>query len=188
VNQTLKKFGRIDILVNNAGIEGPTVDVANMNLESWNQVLAVNLTGPMLCTKYVLKESMIPRKKGVIVNISSGMGRRGYAFRSPYCSSKWGIIGFTQSLALEVGRYNIRVNCIAPGAVEGPRLERIWRERSKVSGITVEKIALKTKAQSALGRTAKPEEIASLAVFLSSEESSGLTGQTIDCNAGSWMS
>ncbi|MFC1914453.1 SDR family NAD(P)-dependent oxidoreductase [Chloroflexota bacterium] len=187
VNRTLEVFGRIDVLVNNAGVEGPTVEVADMDLEAWNYVLAINLTAAMLCTKYVLKKSMIPQQNGNIINISSGMGRRGSALRSPYSASKAAMIGFTQSLASELGKYHIRVNCIAPGAVEGPRIERVWLERSKALGITFEEVAEKRKSQSPLGKIVKPEEVAALAVFLASEESSGLTGQTISCSAGAWM-
>jgi NAD(P)-dependent dehydrogenase (short-subunit alcohol dehydrogenase family) len=113
VDRTLERFGRVDVLVNNAGIGGPTLSVADMDLEAWKQTLAINLTGAMLCTKYILKDDMIPRRSGNIINISSVSGRRGHANRSPYSVSKWGLIGLTQSLALEVGKYGIRVNCIS---------------------------------------------------------------------------
>jgi len=180
VDKTLEEFGKVDVLMNNSGIAGPTATVADMELEVWNQVLAVNLTGAMLCAKHVLKKSMIPRQSGVIINMSSGMGRRGVGLRSPYSTSKWAIIGFTQALALEVGRYGIRVNCIAPGPVEGDRTERVLRERSKVLGIAFEEIMESTKASLPLGRMVKPEEVAELAVFLACDQSSGITGQTIN--------
>ncbi len=186
VDRTLEKFGKIDVLVNNSGVEGPTANVADMDLEAWNQVLAVNLTGAMLCAKHVLK-NMIPRQSGVIINISSGMGRRGVALRSPYSASKWGIIGFTQSLAWEVGRHGIRVNCIVPGPAEGDRIERVLKKRSKILGITLEELMESFKARSPLNRLVKPEEVAALAVFLASEESSGMTGQAINCSAGIYM-
>ena len=107
--------------------------------------------------------------------------------RSSYSASKWGVIGFTQSLAWEVGRYGIRVNCIVPGPVEGDRIERVLRERSKVLGMAFEELMESTKARSPLGRLVKPEEVAALAVFLASEESSGITGQAINCSAGIYM-
>ena len=107
--------------------------------------------------------------------------------RSPYSTSKWGIIGFTQTLAWEVGKYGIRMNCIAPGPVEGDRIERVVRERSKAAGVSLEKVMDSVLARAALGRMVKPEEVAALAVFLASEESSGITGQTINCCAGAWM-
>ena len=187
VDKTLEKFGRIDVLVNNAGIEGPTANVADINLEEWNQVLMVNLTGAMLCSKYVLAKSMIPCQNGVIVNISSAAGRKGLGMRSPYSASKSAIISLTQTLASEVGRYGIRVNCIAPGVIDGDRIRRVLMERSKALGITFEKVLTRTTAMSALRRMVKPEEVAALAVFLASEESSAITGQTINCCAGLHM-
>jgi len=151
VNRTLEEFGRIDVLVNNSGIEGPTASVADMDLEGWNQVLAINLTGAMLCAKHVLK-SMIPRQSGNIINISSGAGRWGFSLRSPYSVSKWGIISLTQSLAREVGEYGIRVNCIAPGPVEGDRIDRVYQHRSELTGKTIEELMEIDRAKAALHR------------------------------------
>ena len=180
VERTMEKFGKVDILVNNSGLEGPMVNVADMDLEGWNQTLALNLTGAMLSAMHVLKQSMIPRKSGVIINISSVLGRRGPAMRSSYSSTKWGLIGFTQSLASEVGRKGIRVNCIAPGLVEGERIDRVLNGM----GMSYEQAVKTLNARTALGRMLKPEEVAALAVFLASEQSSGITGQTINCDAG----
>ena len=184
VDRTLEKLGRVDVLVNNAGIGGPVASVADMNLEGWNQTLAINLTGTMLCAKYILKDDMIPRKSGNIINISSISGRFGHANRSPYSASKWGLIGLTQTLALEVGQYGIRVNCITTGPVEGERIEWAMRQVSQKQGISYEQAVANEVARTALGRMVKPEEVADLAVFLASEKSAGMTGQTINCSAG----
>jgi NAD(P)-dependent dehydrogenase (short-subunit alcohol dehydrogenase family) len=184
VEKTLKKFGKIDILVNNAGAEGPISNVAEMDLKGWNDLLAVNLTGAMLCSRYVLEKGMIPRKNGVIINISSAAGRKGLPTRSAYSSSKFAIIGLTQSLAAEVGRYSIRVNAIAPGAVEGERIERVFNIAAKNRGVTYKQVVANSNARSALGRMVKPEEVGALAVFLASEQSSAITGQTINIDAG----
>ena len=184
IDKVLGEFGKVDILVNNSGAEGPMLPVAEMELKGWNDHLAVNLTGTMLCCRYVLQKSMIPRKSGNIINISSAAGRRGLATRSPYSSSKFAIIGLTQSLALEVGRYGIRVNAIAPGAVEGERIRRIFESYAKNAGVTYDQIVENSNMRSALGRMVKSEEVASLAVFLASEQSSGITGQTINIDAG----
>ena len=105
--------------------------------------------------------------------------------RSPYCVSKWGIIGLTQTLAMEVGEYNIRVNCIAPGAVEGERIENVMKARAEATGLTYEAVRSRSTADAALGRMVTATEIASTAVFLVSDESSGITGQTFSVNAGS---
>jgi len=184
VEKTLVKFGKVDILVNNAGAEGPIRNVAEMDLEGWNDLLAVNLTGAMLCSRCVLEKSMILRKSGVIINVSSAAGRKGLPTRSAYSSSKFAIIGFTQSLAAEVGRYGIRVNAIAPGAVEGERIERIFNIAAKNMGITYAQVVANSNARSALGRMVKPEEVGDLVVFLASEKSSAITGQTINIDAG----
>ena len=184
VEKTLKKFGKIDILVNNSGSEGPIKPVAEMDVKGWDDLLAVNLTGAMLCSRYVLEKSMIPRKSGVIINISSAAGRRGLATRSAYSSSKFALIGLTQSLASEVGRYGIRVNAIAPGAVEGERIERVFNIAAKNMGVPYEQIVANSNARSALSRMVKPEEVGDLAVFLASEKSSAITGQTINIDAG----
>ncbi len=184
VDTVLNTFGKIDILVNNAGIEGPILPVAEMDLDGWNDLLKINITGAMLCSRAVLDKSMIPNKSGAIVNLSSSAGRKGRPSRSPYSSSKFAIIGLTQSIASEVGRYGIRVNAIAPGAVEGDRIRRIFETYAKNMGVTYEDIVEGANSISALGRMVKPEEVASLAVFLASEQSSGITGQTINIDAG----
>jgi NAD(P)-dependent dehydrogenase (short-subunit alcohol dehydrogenase family) len=184
VDKTLERFGRVDVLVNNAGISGPSVSVADMDLEGWNQTLTINLTGTMLCTKYVLKDSMIPRKSGSIINISSVSGRFGHANRSPYAASKWGIIGLTQTLALEVGKYGIRANCIAPGPVVGERIEWAMKKVSQSQGISYEQAVANEVARTALGRMVKPEDVGYLAVFLASDRAANITGQTVNCSAG----
>jgi len=184
VDRTLEKFGRVDVLVNNAGIGGPSISVADMDLEAWNQTLTINLTGAMLCAKYILKDGMIPHKSGNIINMSSVSGRFGHANRSPYAASKWGLIGLTQTLALEVGQYGIRVNCIAPGPVEGERIEWAMRKLSQSQGISYEQAVANEVARTALGKMVKPEDVAYLAVFLASEKSANITGQTINCSAG----
>lgn len=184
VAQTLNEYGQIDILVNNSGIAGPTINVVDIKLDDWNEVLAINLTGAMLCAREVLK-SMIARQSGNIINISSGAGRGGFARRSPYCVSKWGIIGLTQTLAVETGEYNIRVNGIAPGAVEGERIENVLKADAKAMGLTYEELRSKSTADAVLGRMVTATEIADTALFLVSGESSGITGQIFDVNAGS---
>jgi NAD(P)-dependent dehydrogenase (short-subunit alcohol dehydrogenase family) len=188
VEKVMQKFGKIDILVNNSGTEGPIKNVAEMDLKGWNDLLMVNLTGAMLCSRYVLEKSMIPRRSGVIINIASAAGRRGLATRSAYSSSKFALIGFTQSLASEVGPYGIRVNAIAPGAVEGERIQRVFRIAARNMGVTYDQVVAGSNARAALGRMVKPEEVAALAVFLASEQSAAITGQTINIDAGSTFS
>ena len=183
VAQTLSQYGKVDILVNNSGIAGPTVAVVDLKLEDWNQTIAVDLTGAMLCSREVLKD-MIPHESGNIINISSLAGRQGMVFRSPYTVSKWGLIGFTQTLSMEVGKYNIRVNCIAPGPVYGERIENVIKARSKTFGVPEEEIAKQLVSRASLAKFVTAEEVAWAAVFLASDESSGITGQTISVDGG----
>jgi NAD(P)-dependent dehydrogenase (short-subunit alcohol dehydrogenase family) len=183
VAETIDDYGRVDILVNNSGIGGPTVNVVDLRLQDWNEVLAINLTGSMLCAREALKH-MIPRKKGNIINIGSDGGRFGYPMRSPYCVSKWGIIGLTETLAVEVGQYDIRVNCISPAAVKGERLINVITGRSKATGVPYEDLMSKITADYSLQRPTEEAEVAAAAVFLASDESSGITGHTLVVNCG----
>ncbi len=183
VAETINDYGKVDILVNNSGIGGPTVNVVDLRLQDWNEVLAINLTGSMLCAREVLKR-MIPRKKGNIINIGSDGGRFGYPMRSPYCVSKWGMIGLTETLAVEVGQYGIRVNCISPAAVRGERLVNVVTGRSKATGVPFEDLMSGITANYSLQRPTEEAEVAAAAVFLASDESSGITGHTIVVNCG----
>jgi len=187
VAQTLAEYGKIDILVNNAGIAGPTARIIDMELDKWNEVLAVNLTGMMLCSREVLKD-MIPRKSGNIINISSVGGMSGFPMRSPYCVSKMGVIAFTETLAIEAGEHNIRVNCISPAAVRGDRILNAARAKAKALGVDHEEILARLIKDFSLKRLIEPAEVAAAAVFLASDESSAITGQTLAVNCGMHIS
>ncbi len=183
VSQTLDEYGRIDILVNNSGVSGPTANMFELNLNEWKEVLDTNLTGIMLCAKEVLK-SMIPRRSGNIINIGSESGRAGHPMRSPYSVSKWGVIGLTETLSIEVGQFNIRVNCISPGAVRGERLVNVVRAKADAMGISFDEQINRVASKSALKRIVEPSEVAAAAVFLASDESSGITGHNLVVNCG----
>ena len=183
VSATLDEFGQIDILINNAGIAGPTALVPNVSLEQWNHTMAVNLTGAFLCAKHALPH-MIQRGNGRIINITSIAGLQAYAFRSPYCASKWGMIGLTQTLAEECGRYNITVNAIAPGPVKGPRIERVIRNRAAEMKLSFEDTERQYVEPTALKRMVEEEDIAAMALFLSSDEGGNITGETLNISAG----
>jgi len=188
VAETITTYGQIDILVNNSGIAGPTARVADMDLAQWNEVLAVDLTGSMLCAKHALKH-MIPRKSGVIINIVSeggrgGDGRSGYPLRSPYCCAKAGLIGLTETLAIEVGEFNIRVNAISPAAVRGERIVNVVKGRAETAGVPFEHVMDKLVENYSLKRPAEESEVAAAAVFLASDEASAITGQILVTNCG----
>jgi NAD(P)-dependent dehydrogenase (short-subunit alcohol dehydrogenase family) len=184
--QTLARFGRVDILVNNAGIEGATKLTTEMTPEQWQEVLDIDLTGTWLATRAVLP-AMKQQKSGVIINISSGAGRRGYPFRAPYSASKWGMISLTQTWAGEWGRSGIRVNCVCPGPVVGERINRVITERAKAMGVPYEQVERGFIGQAALQRMVTEEEVAKAALFFACDQSSGITGQTLNVDAGSIM-
>lgn len=131
------KLGGLDALVNNAGISGPTGGVEEIPLADWKRCIDICLTGQFLCSQHA-----VPMLKaaggGAIVNISSSAGKFGYAYRTPYSSAKWGVIGFTQSLAKELGPSNIRANAILPGIIEGPRMESVITARAEQTGVSYE--------------------------------------------------
>jgi NAD(P)-dependent dehydrogenase (short-subunit alcohol dehydrogenase family) len=183
VDATISEFGRIDILVNNAGIAGPTALVADVKFEDWDRTLGVNLTGAFLCAKHALPH-MIKNKGGRIINITSVAGLKGYAWRSPYCASKWGMIGLTRTLAEEVGRYDITCNAIAPGPVRGPRIEQVISSRAKEMSRTYEEVEADYVGPTALKRMAEESDIAAMALFLASEEGRNITGETLNISAG----
>src|SRR6266851_4232789 len=151
VSAALDAFGQINILINNAGIAGPTALVPNVSREQWDHTLAVNLTGAFLCAKHVLPH-MIQLGTGRIINITSIAGLQAYAFRSPYCASKWGMIGLTQTLAEEGGRYGITANAIAPGPVRGPRIEQVIRNRAEEMKLPFEDVERQYVEPTALKR------------------------------------
>jgi NAD(P)-dependent dehydrogenase (short-subunit alcohol dehydrogenase family) len=171
-------LGGIDVLVNNAGISGPTVSVEEMDPDQWDAVLAVNLTGTFNVTRLAiphLKQS----DAGVIIVMSSVGGRFGYPNRSPYATTKRGLIGLTETLALELGGDGIRVNAIAPGAVEGDRIQRVLQGRAKATGRSLEDVTADALGIQSIKRFVDPDDIAALAVFLASDSAKSISGQTI---------
>ncbi|MCC6475362.1 MAG: SDR family oxidoreductase [Burkholderiales bacterium] len=183
----VEEFGRIDILVNNSAAMLPQeVDVADMSLGHWNAVVEVNLTGTMLCSREALK-SMIPRRSGSIVNISSMAGVIGNPRRSAYSASKWGMLGLAETMAIEAGPYDIRVNSVSPAATATERFASSVKARAERLGHSYEEQMQKILAHYSLKRLAQPSEVAAAALFLASDEASGITGQNLIVSCGFHM-
>jgi NAD(P)-dependent dehydrogenase (short-subunit alcohol dehydrogenase family) len=184
VAQTIDEFGQIDILVNNAA-RGTynNADVADMKLDEWHESLAINLTGMMLCCKEVLKV-MIPRRSGSIINVSSVAGLSGVPRESPYVASKWGVIGLTETLAIEAGKFGIRVNCISPGATRTSEFDDWVNVSAREAGVTYEAVMTKLADNNALKRIAEPSEIAACIVFLASDDASAIAGHNLVASCG----
>jgi NAD(P)-dependent dehydrogenase (short-subunit alcohol dehydrogenase family) len=171
-------LGGLDVLVNNAGIAGPTAPVEQYDPDAWDTVMRINLTGTFDVTRLA-----IPHLKrsdaGVIINMSSVAGRFGYANRSAYCATKWGLIGFTKTLAIELGELGIRANAILPGAVAGARIERVFEGRALASGQTLEQARASAMANQSIKGLVDPRDIAALAVFLASDSAKSISGQIL---------
>ena len=183
VDTVVKTYGRIDVLVNNAGDGGPTKRVQDYTVEDWFYTINSCLTSSYLCIRFVVPE-MIRVGGGAIVNISSGAGRRGLPYRIGYCSAKAGQVGMAYCLALELGPQNIRVNAIAPGAVEGDRIDRVIAGQAAVKGISEEAQRQAMMERTPLRRMTTADDIASTAVFLCSDLARNISGQCVAVNAG----
>ena len=171
-------FGGLDALINNAGIAGPTGGVEEIEPSAWRRCLDIGLTGQFLCARRA-----VPMLKaaggGSIVNMSSAAGRHGYAFRTPYSAAKFGVIGFTQSLAKELGPSNIRVNAILPGIVEGPRMTNVIRDRAAQLDLSYEAMEERYLEKVSLRRMVSPHDVAAMVAFLLSDLGRNVSGQSL---------
>lgn len=183
VNEAVGTFGRVDCLINNAGDGGPTRPVQDYTVEDWFYTINSCLTSTYLCCRFVTP-ALVAAGGGSIVNIASMAGRRGLAYRVGYCSAKAGQIGLTMGLALELGRHGIRVNAIAPGAVEGDRIDRVIAGQAEVRGLPVEQVRKSFVDRSPLRRLSSADDIAALALFLCSDAARSISGQCIAVTAG----
>ncbi|MDP6054711.1 MAG: 3-oxoacyl-ACP reductase family protein [Candidatus Latescibacteria bacterium] len=192
VDEVIDKFGHIDILVNNAGSRPgkDRVPVVDLEEEVWDHLQRVNVKGTFLCCRAVVREMIDHEQGGKVINISSTAGRQGVAKYAAYCTSKFAIIGFTQSLAQEVGPFGINVNAICPGLTDTERVYFMADALAPegITGTDFRPAMLEDFAsQVAMGRVAKPDDIARTAAFLSSSESDYLTGLSVPVCGGIQM-
>lgn len=173
-----KQMGGIDVLVNNAGNAGPTARVEDLHPEDWDRCLDVCLTGQFNCTRVAvpyLRESGNPS----IVNLSSAAGRHGFALRTPYAAAKWGVIGFTKSLSIELGSDGIRVNAILPGIVAGDRQRRVMEAKAQQKGVSVKEIEVEAFSYTSIKDYVTQRQIADQILFIASPRGRTISGQAI---------
>lgn len=168
----------IDVLVNNAGVAGPTGLLEDLDPLAWDRTVAVNLTGTFNVTRHV-----IPRLKreggGAMINIGSAAGRLGFPQRSAYSATKWALVGLTKTLAIELGPWNVRVNAVLPGAVDGERLRRVIAAKAQARGVADDVVLGEMMAGMSLKRLVTPQEVAATVRFLASPAAATFAGQAI---------
>jgi NAD(P)-dependent dehydrogenase (short-subunit alcohol dehydrogenase family) len=178
VPDAVAALGGLDVLINNAGIAGMTLPVEQYPPDDWDKVIAVNLTAMFDVSRLAIPH-LKKSKAGCIINMASIAGRYGFANRSPYAATKWAVIGFTKTLAIELGPNGIRANAIAPGAVAGDRIERVFAGRAQIGGKTLEEVRAQAMAEQSIKEMIDPKDIARLAVFLASDAAKSISGQVM---------
>jgi len=173
-----QKLGGLDVLVNNAGMAGPTGGVETLSLADWERTLAVNITGQFLCVRQAVPRLRKGREPSII-NLASVAGHLGMPGRAPYSASKWAVVGFTKTLAIELGGDGIRVNAILPGAVDGPRIQAVIAAKAKALDKPVEDVTRAYTSQAALGRMVTSRDVANMVLFAASDLARNVTGQEL---------
>ena len=178
VDEVVDLWGGVDVLVNNAGVSGPTALVEDIDPGAWRDCLSVNIDSHFLLARLVIP-LMKKQESGAIVTISSTAGLYGYGMRTPYAAAKWAVIGFTKSLAIELGPFGIRANVVAPGTVEGPRMGRVITAEAAKRGVAADVVEREYVTGQSIPRFVKPSEIADVCAFLASSNASMVNGQVI---------
>ncbi len=173
-----RELGGLDVLVNNTGIAGPTARIEDIAPEEWERTIAVDLNSMFYCTRLAMP-LIKAAGGGSIINLSSAAGRLGYPLRTPYSAAKWGVVGFTKSLAMEAGPDGVRVNCIQPGFVEGERIDRVIQAKARARGISDETQKRELLGRVSLRTTVSAQEIANMALFLASDAGVHISGQSL---------
>jgi NAD(P)-dependent dehydrogenase (short-subunit alcohol dehydrogenase family) len=177
-DEALDDLGGLDVMVNNAGIKGPTAPVDDIELDEWKECIEVCLDAQFLCARRAAPV-MKAQKSGLILNMSSNAGQFGFGNRTPYAAAKWGVIGLTKSLAIELGPYGVRCNAICPGAVAGDRINRVIESEAALRGVDPEIVAKELTNNQSLSRFTEAEEVANLCLFLASPQAYMINGQDI---------
>jgi 3-oxoacyl-[acyl-carrier protein] reductase len=187
IARAVEEFGHIDVLCNNAAAPGTDRYIWEQTLENWNATIAIDVTAAMLCTREVLKQSMLERRTGVILNFSSTAGYAGVTRKSHYVTAKAALRALTKVVALDVGEYGIRCNCIVPGAIDTDLWQNWVRRMADEQGVEYEAHRARLLRGVALRDISSTHDVANLALFLASDESRTITGQSIPVDAGGFM-
>ncbi|CAN7544358.1 SDR family NAD(P)-dependent oxidoreductase [Phenylobacterium sp. LjRoot225] len=187
VEAAMSRWGQVDIMMNNAAAPGTDKFVWEQTLENWNATIAVDVTAAMLCSREVLRRSMIERKTGVILNFSSGAGWKGMPRKSHYSVAKAGLRVLTKVIAMEAGPYGVRCNCVVPGVIDTELYQNWVRRMAGEQGISFEEMRAKTLAHLPLQTASTVEDVAKFALFLASDDARTITGQSMNVDAGDVM-
>jgi NAD(P)-dependent dehydrogenase (short-subunit alcohol dehydrogenase family) len=171
-------LGGLDVLVNNAGIAGPTAPVEEVTPEALDATLRIDLAAMFHCARRAIP-ALRAAGGGAIINLSSAAGRFGFPLRAPYAAAKWGVVGFTKSLSIELGRDAIRVNAILPGPVDGPRIRAVIKAKAQAAGISENEMTERTVATTSLRCFVTQQDIANMALYLASPFGTTISGQAI---------
>jgi len=182
----LAELGGLDVLVNNAGIAGPTGHVEDIHPEDWDRCLTVCLTGQFNCARLAVPH-LRKSKNGSIVNLSSAAGKYGFAMRAPYAAAKWGVIGFTKSLAIELGEAGIRVNAILPGLVAGDRQRGVLEAKAQQLGISYTDMEARAFSFTSIKEYITADHLADQIIFLASPRGRTISGQAISVDGDTRM-
>ena len=177
-NQINKKTKKIDALINNVGVAGPTGTIDKLSSDDWERTLKINVISHFYFTKLaipMLKKS----KSGSIINISSGAGIMGFPLRSPYAASKWAVVGVTKTLAMELGKFKIRVNAICPGTIKGDRMMRVIKDKAKFLKVSKKLIEKDFVSMASMNCWIHEEDIGNMCSFLISKDGERISGQVI---------
>ncbi len=187
VEAAMSRWGQVDVMMNNAAAPGTDKFIWEQTLENWNSTIAIDVTAAMLCSREVLRRSMIERRSGVIVNFSSGAGWKGMPRKSHYSVAKAGLRVLTKVIAMEAGQYGVRCNCVVPGIIDTELMQNYVRRVAGEQSISEEEMMGRLTAHLPLKRTSTPEDVARFALFLASDEARTITGQSMNVDAGDVM-
>jgi len=187
VARAVEEFGHVDVMCNNAAAPGTDMPIWEQTLENWNDTIAIDVTAAMLCTREVLRQSMLEHRTGVILNFSSTASYAGMARKSHYVTAKASLRALTKAVALDVGEYGIRCNCVVPGAIDTELWQNWVRRTAEEQSVDYESHRARLLRNVALRDISTTDDVTNLALFLASDESRTITGQSIPVDAGSYM-